>query len=93
MPFYHESDIAGNIYGGNLYYGDVFYSTDSGIYNRLEISYKYDFKDFLSLKVASVHHYDGYGWGWQQLVQLVVNLNNFQFPVKSKAYNQHHHHR
>ena len=93
MPFYHESDIAGNIYGGNLYYGDVFYSTDSGIYNRLEISYKYDFRDVLSLKVASVHHYDGYGWGWQQLIQLVVNLNNFQFPVKSKADNPHHHHR
>ena len=45
------------------------------------------------LKVASVHHYDGNGWGWQQLIQLVVNLNNFQFPVKSKADNPHHHHR
>ena len=93
MPFYGTEDIEGNPYGSGLYYGDVFYSTDSGIYNRLEISYKYDFRDFLSLKVASVHHYDGYGWGWQQLIQLVVNLNNFQFPVKSKADNPHHHHR
>lgn len=82
MPFYHTEDAIGIAYGSDLYYGDLFYSTDSGIYDRLEISYHYDFKDFLRLKVASVHHYDGYGWGWQQLVQLTVNLNNFQFPAK-----------
>ena len=92
MPFYGAEDIEGKVYGSGLYYGDVFYSTDSGVYNRLEISYSYDFRDFLSLKVASVHHYDGYGWGWQQLVQLTVNLNNFQFPLKSRTDHPHRHH-
>lgn len=92
MPFYYTEDALGIAYGSDLYYGDLFYSTDSGIYDRLEISYHYDFKDFLSLKVASVHHYDGYGWGWQQLVQLTVNLNNFQFPLKSRTGHPHRHH-
>lgn len=82
MPYYYTCDAIGVQYGSDLYSGDLFYSTDSGVYNRLEISYQYDFKNFLHLKVASVHHYDGYGWGWQQLVQLTVNLNNFQFPSK-----------
>lgn len=60
------------------------YPAGSGIYNRLEISYRYDFKSFLSLRVSSVHHYDGYAWGWQQLVQLTVDLNNFQFPRRPR---------
>ena len=89
MPFYGHADDIGQVYGSNLYYGDVFYSTDSGIYNRLEISYHYDFKDYLRLKVASVHHYDGYGWGWQQLVQLTVNLNNFQFDRPGHRSHRH----
>ncbi|HIZ87040.1 MAG TPA: hypothetical protein IAC03_02635 [Candidatus Coprenecus pullistercoris] len=88
MPFYYTEDALGIAYGSDLYYGDLFYSTDSGIYDRLEISYHYDFKDFLRLKVASVHHYDGYGWGWQQLVQLTVNLNNFQFPSRNDRHHR-----
>lgn len=90
MPFYDHTDDLGLPYGANLYYGDKFYSTDSGIYNRLEISYHYDFKDFLRLKVASVHHYDGHGWGWQQLIQLTVNLNNFQFDKPGHKPHKHH---
>lgn len=84
MPYYYRTDLAGVTYGSDLYTGSLFYSTGSGIYNRLEISYRYDFKSFLSLRVSSVHHYDGYAWGWQQLVQLTVDLNNFQFPRRPR---------
>lgn len=80
MPFYFRTDTIGVMYGDNLYTGDMFYSTDSGVYNRLEISYHYDFQDFLRLKISSVHHYDGYGWGWQQLVQLTVDLSSEKWP-------------
>lgn len=98
MPLYYRTGLSDVTYGSDLYTGSLFYSTDSGIYNRLEISYRYDFKDFLSLKAASVHHFDGHGWGWQQLVQLTVNLNNFQFPVRPRAdrtpgASRPHHHR
>ena len=82
MPLYYRTGLSGVTYGADLYTGSLFYSTDSGLYDRLEISYCYDFRDFLSLRVASVHHFDGYGWGWQQIVQLKVNLNNFQFPLR-----------
>lgn len=82
MPYYYRTGTDGIAYGANLYTGSLFYSTESGIYDRLEISYRYDFKTFLSLRVSSVHHYDGCGWGWQQLVQLTVDLNNFQFPAR-----------
>ena len=81
MPYYYSTGNDGVMYGAALYTGSLFYSTDSGVYDRLEISYQYSFRDFLNLRVASVHHYDGYGWGWQQLIQLTVDLNNFQFPA------------
>ncbi len=85
MPYYYSTDMAGVMYGDNLYTGSIFYSTSSGVYNRLEISYHYDFRNFLRLRVASVHHYDrGRGWGWQQLIQLTVDLNNFQFPSRPR---------
>lgn len=89
MPFYYRAGASGVTYGSDLYTGSLFYSTDSGLYDRVEISYHYDFKDFLRLKVASVHHCDGYGWGWQQLVQLTVNLNNFQFPFREHRNHRH----
>ncbi len=76
MPFWDHTDDLGLSYGANLYYGDPFYSTESGLYDRLELSYSYDFGNLMSVKLASVHHYDGLDWGWQQLVYLTVNLNN-----------------
>lgn len=85
LPYYYRTGRDGVMYGADLYTGSLFYSTDSGVYDRLEISYQYSFRDFLNLRVASVHHYDGYGWGWQQLIQLTVDLNNFQFPVRQRA--------
>ena len=89
MPLYYRTGLSGVTYGADLYTGSLFYSTDSGLYDRLEISYCYDFRDFLSLRVASVHHFDGYGWGWQQIVQLKVNLNNFQFPLRGHRPQRH----
>ena len=84
QPFYSTVDQAGNMYGSELYFGDRFYGTDSGIYNRMELYYAPNIGKYLSLKISFAVHYDGYGWGTQQLARLVVNLNNFQFPKKNK---------
>lgn len=80
QPFYNSMDAAGKIYGDNLYLGQRFYSTNSGLYNRLEIYWNYYLNDMLSVQISSVHHCDGHHWGWQQWVKLTANLNNFQFP-------------
>ena len=68
MPYYSR-------FGGALYLGDQFFRTHHGVYNRLEIYWQPRLKDGLSLKVSSVHHYDGARWDWQQLVSFSVALD------------------
>ncbi|MBO7283497.1 MAG: hypothetical protein IIY14_02710 [Bacteroidales bacterium] len=75
-PLYYEVDAAGAMYGEILYLGDPYYSTDKGIYNRLELYFEPKIGNFMKLRVSSVHHYDGSGWGWQQFVKLIIDLNN-----------------
>ncbi|MDR2584669.1 MAG: hypothetical protein LBC84_00360 [Prevotellaceae bacterium] len=60
-------------YGAGLYWGDPFYRTDS-IYDRLEIYWQPHIGDRLSLRISTVHHYDGSCWSWQQKVRFLVNL-------------------
>lgn len=86
QPFFHTPDAKGNIYGTELYFGDRFYGTDSGIYNRTELYYAPDIGRFLSLKISFAVHYDGYGWGTQQLVRLIVNLDDSQFRTNGKKH-------
>lgn len=86
-PFYSTLDSEGNPYGGELYFGSRFYGVDSGIYNRLEAYYAPNIGRFLTLKASFVVQYDGYKWGTQQLVRLIVNLNNLQFPKKTACDN------
>ncbi len=75
-PLYYELDATGSQYGDILYLGDPYYSTEEGIYNRLELYYEPKIGKFMKLRVSSVHHYDGSGWGWQQFVKLIIDLNN-----------------
>lgn len=75
-PLYYEVDAAGSQYGEVLYLGDPYYSTNEGVYNRLELYYEPKIGNFMKLRVSSVHHYDGTGWGWQQFVKLIIDLNN-----------------
>lgn len=77
QPLYGSVDAAGSMYGDDLYSGSRFYSTEHGIYNRLEIYYEPEIpkvSEKLKLRVASVHHYDGRDWGWQQVIKLVINI-------------------
>ena len=63
-------------YGGELYAGERFFSTTKGIYNRTEIGYdKSFFNNTLNIEAGMVFHYDGVGFGNQQVVKLSVNLH------------------
>ena len=76
-----------NEYGSDLYFGSPYYSTESGIYNRFEI-YWHPFRGKLfDLKISSRHHYDGYVWGWQQLLTLNININKGSFKNRVKYIN------
>ena len=77
MPYYKE-------YGPDLYFGNPYYRTKSNIYNRLE-AYWHPFKgELFDLKVASIHHYDGSVWGWQQLLTLKININKGSLKKRVK---------
>ncbi len=88
LPFFNTPDAAGVPYGTALYSGDRFYGTESGLYNRLELYYAPTIakvSDYLDFRIAAVLHCDGFDWGWQQLVQVVVNLDSLKFPKKAKS--------
>lgn len=67
MPYYDR-------FGSGLYWGDSFYRTTKGVYDRLELYWEPLIHRNISLRVSSVHHYDGLDWGWQQFVSFRVNL-------------------
>lgn len=62
-------------YGSELYKGDQFFRTTNGVYNRLEAYWQPRIGKAVSLKVSTIHHYDGDSWSWQQLITFKVNLN------------------
>ena len=68
MPYYDR-------YGSELYLGDPFFRTDHGVYNRLEVFWQPYLRDGMSLRISTVHHYDGKTWNWQQLATFSVKLN------------------
>lgn len=82
MPYYSSLSTSGVPYGAGLYYGEPFYRTTTGLYNRLEIFYQPRIGRNMRLKVASVHHFDGKNWGWQQWITFSVNLNRGMFAKK-----------
>lgn len=82
MPYWNSpyEDAEGGIYGSSLYSGDPFYRVGkSGFYNRLELYYEPRLSGGVSLRISSVHHYDGAHWGWQQRIALRVDLNSGMF--------------
>ncbi len=79
MPYYYSTLPDQPVYGDGLYFGEPFYRTEDGIYNRLEIYWKRNFTSDISLKISSVHHYDGNSWGWQQLLELQVKISDRMF--------------
>lgn len=81
MPYYDSTVLGQPAYGSGLYKGDPFYRTDNGIYNRLELYWQQSFKSGLAVTIASVHHYDGTGWGWEQKIEarLILGGNSHRF--------------
>ncbi len=61
-------------FGSNVYWGDPYFQ--SNCYNRTELFWNIIENQKLSLKLASIHHFDGNVFGWQQLLTLKVNLGN-----------------
>lgn len=72
MPYYMADPSLD--YGPGLYWGEPWYRTRHNIYDRLEIYWQPVHTEIMKLRVASVHHYDGRKWGWQQKVLFSVNL-------------------
>lgn len=71
MPFYARL-------GSATYLGDTFYRTENDYYSRLELFWNPKIGDNMSLKLSSVHHFDGKTWNWQQVVTFSVALNKKQ---------------
>lgn len=67
MPFYARL-------GSATYLGDTFYRTENDMYSRLEVFWNPKLGDRTSLKISSVHHYDGKTWNWQQVATFSVAL-------------------
>ena len=82
MPYW-DAPAEGLDYGPGLYWGEPFYRTQN-FYDRLEIYWQPIANDRMSLRVASVHHYDGTRWGWQQKVLFRVNLGQNRLIGKRK---------
>lgn len=76
MPFYLDTDKAGNIYGKSLYSCDPFFyfDGDRGVYDRLELSWNPRLGKTISLKAASVFHFGKSFLGSQQVLSLYVNI-------------------
>ena len=72
MPYY-MTDNPSLDYGPGLYWGEPWYRTNR-IYDRHELYWQPLCNETMKLRVASVHHYDGHKWGWQQKVLFTVNL-------------------
>lgn len=95
MPYY--DDYGSGLYFGDPYYRTEMATSSSDanqgceiggdsryIYNRFE-AYWHPYKgELFNLKVSSVHHYDGFVWGWQQLLTLNININKGSFKNKVK---------
>lgn len=73
MPYYDR-------YGNSLYVGEPFFRTQEKIYNRLEAYWRpFRRHNDLDLLIASVHHFDGRTWNWQQVIQLSVTIGDKMF--------------
>ncbi len=88
MPYYNETDVAGDKYGPRLYLGNPFYriyynwqgscmSSAPGFYNRLDIFYEPHVGEYLAVRLsARFHFHDSSYSGTQQIVSLLFNLNS-----------------
>ncbi len=81
MPYYNSVGTGGRKYASDLYFGDPFYRVrDAGgwhCYDRLEVVWEPGLSDFVDLKVAAVLHFSGGFTGWQQMVSVHFNLQEF----------------
>lgn len=84
MPCWDTPCGEGVVYGEGLYFGEPFYRVgEKGYYNRLELFWEPKMSEGVSLRISSVHHFDGAHWGWQQTVALSLNIGSEMFaPIR-----------
>ncbi len=86
MPYYNNTDTAGDKYGTRLYFGDPFYrifdksrnpdSSPYGLYDRLDLFYEPHIGKYLSIRLSARFHFNNSRYsGCQQLVSICFNLN------------------
>ncbi|MGM9735027.1 MAG: hypothetical protein ACI3ZL_01305 [Candidatus Cryptobacteroides sp.] len=81
MPYYNNLDQGGIKYGSTLYMGDPFFrvfddsSKGWGTYDRLEAYYEPRIRNYLSIRVSAIVHFNGGYSGFQQIVALRFNLS------------------
>ena len=80
MPYFRNTDSAGNVYGNLLYMGEPFYKVDMdggglGFYDRVELYYEPRISDFMSIRASFVLHFNEWSYsGCQQVVTVKFNL-------------------
>ena len=81
MPYYNNSDTAGDKYGTRLYLGDPFYrvhddgTSGPGMYDRFDVYYEPYLGKFLSIRVMARFHFNSFRYsGCQQMVGVNFNL-------------------
>lgn len=90
MPYYCKEDANGEQYGDSLYAGDAFFrmkraetpdftKKETGLYDRLALSFCPKISRGLNLKISSVFHFNGgVGFsGCQQIIGIVFDLDEF----------------
>ena len=86
LPFWFDTDAAGNMYGPDLYYRSTFWRMDSiPFYDRLEVYWTPRITDFLRAKVSAVFHFGDAYFGWQQIATLIFDLDALRHPRRKEA--------
>lgn len=82
MPYYNNSDTAGDKYGTRLYLGDPFYrvhddgTSGPGMYDRFDVFYEPCLGKFLNIRILARFHFNGSRYsGCQQMVNVSFNLH------------------
>ena len=73
MNLYNVKDEKGVAYGKRVYWNEPFFQ--SNIYNRTEFFWNISETKYTTVKLSSVHQFDGDSFGWQQILTFRVKLN------------------
>ncbi|MEI7676100.1 MAG: hypothetical protein WCJ03_04910 [Bacteroidales bacterium] len=72
MNLYNVKDEKGISYGERVYWNEPFFQ--SNCYNRTEFFWNIAETKHTTIKLSSVHHFDGDSFGWQQILTFRVKI-------------------